>query len=138
MQGIYRGAHIHADINGWIKYGMYHPNDFGFDNDDVDRVGDGYLWRHKSLQGIENNNDWISINSESDLPSDLEVCHFIPRGFFDEQFTGFIKDDEVYFVDRNIRVNKDEEQDLIYLNSWLKCQITHYQPINKPQPPLHK
>jgi hypothetical protein len=94
-------------------------------------------WRPKSLQGIEDNNGWIKVKNERELPSDLEVCHFIPCGSFEEQFTGFIKDDEVYFVDSNLRVNKDDEQDLIYLNSWLKCQITHYQPIQKPNSPLH-
>lgn len=118
-----------VDENGWTKHEVGFPKKLS---------SKGVSWRPDLPNGFDDNNGWISINSEKGLPSDLEVCHFVPCGSFNEQFTGFIKDDEVYFVDYNLQVFKDDEQDLLYLNSWLKCQITHYQPIFKPNPPLHK
>lgn len=102
-----------------------------FYNIQLDIVGE--LIRPKSLQGIDNNNGWIKIETEDDLPKDLEVCHFIPCNYKDDAFVGFIKDDEVYFVDYRITFNED----YIRLNSWLKSQITHYQPIEKRKPPIH-
>lgn len=123
LKEIYSDAYIHADINGWIKYGMYHPNDFGFDTDDVDRFGDGYLWRHKSLQGIENNNGWISINSESDLPKENLDAHII--------FTNDKGNFQTFGV-------WDKRLNSFWSGAMRIINPTHYQPINKPQPPLHK
>ena len=46
----YGENYIHADINGWIRFGMYVPTDLGIENyDDMDG-----FWRCKSLSGIEN------------------------------------------------------------------------------------
>ncbi len=121
LQSIYGAEYIHADINGWMKYGMYHPNDLGFDNDEVDRYGDMYLWRPKSLQGIEDNNGWISINSEKDLPNPIN------GGLWE-----IIRNGEQYFVEllaeNTIRLFKDFQKD----------GVTHYKIHNKSNPPLHK
>ena len=122
LQSIYGAEYIHADINGWMKYGMYHPNDLGFDNDEVDRYGDMYLWRPKSLQGIESNNGWISINSEKDLPGeDLDV-HIV-----------FKKDGGNFqtFGVWDKRLNS-------FWSGAMKIGIpTHYQPIVKPLKPIY-
>lgn len=121
LQSIYGAEYIHADINGWMKYGMYHPNDLGFDNDEVDRYGDMYLWRPKSLQGIEDNFGWISINSEKDLPNPIN------GGLWE-----IIRNGEQYFVEllaeNTIRLFKDFQKD----------GVTHYKIHNKSNPPLHK
>ena len=53
----YGENYIHADINGWIRFGMYVPTDLGIENyDDIDG-----FWRCKSLQGIETYYSFIDI-----------------------------------------------------------------------------
>ena len=121
LQSIYGAEYIHADINGWMKYGMYHPNDLGFDNDEVDRYGDMYLWRPKSLQGIEDNFGWISINSEKDLPT---IGTFYTILSFDENIV------EREFPHPNFTLEFNKEW-------WLKY-VTHYQEKIMPNKPLHK
>ena len=102
---------IHADINGWIKYGMYCPSNFGIeDYDEIDTIG---IWRCKSLKGIENNNGWIRIESEADLPE-----------------KEFYKGYNTYPV--NFKCNS------YGLYKYYKSkEITHYQPIEKPKPPIY-
>lgn len=39
-----------------------------------------FIWRPKSLQGLEDNNGWICIKSESDLPKDFCACSVIVKG----------------------------------------------------------
>ena len=81
------------------------------------------FYRPKSLQGIESNNGWISINSEEDLPSeDLDV-HIV-----------FKKDGGNFqtFGVWDKRLNS-------FWSGAMKIDIpTHYQPIVKPLKPLHK
>lgn len=121
LQSIYGDEYIHADINGWMKYGMYHPNDLGFDNDEIDRYGDMDLWRPKTLNGIDDNFEWISINSEKDLPNPIN------GGLWE-----IIRNGEQYFVellaDNTSRLFKDFKKD----------GVTHYKIHNKSNPPLHK
>jgi hypothetical protein len=72
-------------------------------------------FRPKSLQGIENNNGWIKIESEYDLPK--------------EEY-------ELYFVNGN---NTNIHQCIYHIGIkeyWLKT-FTHYQPIQKPHPPIY-
>jgi hypothetical protein len=57
--------------NGWVSFyedinrirNVFHKNE----NIEVS-PNDNNNWRPKSLQGIENNNGWIKIESENDLP----------------------------------------------------------------------
>lgn len=120
--------------NGWLNYG-YACN--GWDDvedylsgvgcnsnrDDYDMISDqcdngdliGIQIRPKSLQGIETNNGWIKIESEEDLP----------------------KEEGHYWV---YSENKDILADYYELNnnSWNnKPRVTHYQPIEKPKPPIY-
>jgi len=70
--------------------------------------------RPKSLKGIENNNGWIKIESEEDLP----------------------KEDCFYYV---IYDNGKISESVLHLNMILKNLdvITHYQPIEKPKPSIY-
>lgn len=75
---------------------------------------DGGLFQPKELKGIENNNGWIRIESEADLPKKDElyfVLHY-----------GLIVDAELWEIELNFNSNKT---------------ITHYHPIIKPNPPIY-
>ena len=74
-----------------------------------------YFYRPKSLQGIEDNNGWIRIESEDDLPKDKCVLLVYPE--FDDQYTFLYNND------------KESKETLIENH-------THYQPIEKPKPPI--
>lgn len=76
-----------------------------------------YIFRPKSLQGIENNNGWVKIESEDDLPKEDNVGYMV------------CKNTDMLF---NTSITKST---VIYLYNTGK--ITHYQPIVKPEPPLY-
>jgi hypothetical protein len=78
-------------------------------------------WRPKSLQGIENNNGWIKIKSEEDLPKDNTRCHFIIDRYEELEKQG-IYIDGLFWDAQSAYTNKI---------------ITHYQPIIKPEPPIY-
>ena len=108
----YGENYIHADINGWIRFGMYVPTDLGIENyDDIDG-----FWRCKSLQGIENNKGWIRIESKDDLPKE-EGNYFIVRNNNEVGASYFIPNNDFSVMD------------------WR--DITHYQPIEKPKLPIY-
>ena len=109
---------IHADINGWIKFGMYCPSDLGIEDYDeiVDTIG---IWRCKSLQGIENNNGWIKIESEADLPKE-GMHHSILLD--SDCINGYRNYDVIVFYEVNSRYRKKE--------------ISHYKPIEKSKVPI--
>lgn len=75
----------------------------------------GTKWRPKSLEGLEDNNGWINIESYQDLPK--ETGHYwVKRG-------------------REISVNY-----IIVPESFHSCflaNLTHYKPIEKPKPPIY-
>lgn len=73
-----------------------------------------------SLQGIENNNGWIRIESEADLPKKN-----------DTYFTKTRHDDIV-----RIEIIATENLDSKGLE-WYKNHYTHYQPIEKPKLPIY-
>ena len=112
----YGENYIHADINGWIRHLMYCPSDLGIENyDDMDG-----FWRCKSLQGIENNNGWIKIQSEADLPK--ERMHEVI--LLDEEcMEGYRNYDVIVFYEVNSRFRKKE--------------ISHYKPIEKSKVPIY-
>ena len=109
----------YVDKNGWIFWSDKNP--IGIYNNrylEYKEENPNY-WRPKSLQGIENNNGWIKIESEADLP----------------------KNDDDYWVMTNIK--DDELQQLSNLivirclNLEKNIKVTHYQPIEKPKPPIY-
>lgn len=75
----------------------------------------GTKWRPKSLQGIETNNGWISIQSEKDLPNE--------KGYY-------------YFLIDNIRSTRIIVEKVENLKPYDKLYCTHYQPIVKPLKPI--
>jgi len=105
------------DENGWFnQITKWQSLDNYFHKDTIE--GKSYLQRPKSLQGIENNNGWIKIESEEDLPTTEIDCHIIYNNnlmtfsVWDNVLKGF------------------------YIGI-VKQNPTHYQPIIKPQPPLY-
>jgi len=105
------------DKNGWIDFDKIPDNLYllGFEAIKYSEPENNFtttLLRPKSLQGIENNNGWIKI--ESDLPEETE-CHFYD-----------IKNKDYWTA------MVDEFGDFAY-----STKATHYQPITKPQPPIY-
>ena len=102
----------YVDKNGWCsaywKTKTYFQTEFTSEK-----------WRPKSLTGIEDNNGWIKIESEADLP----------------------KNDDDYWVMTNIK--DDEVQQLSNLivirclNLEKNIKVTHYKPIENPKPPIY-
>ena len=103
-----------CDENGWIEQFDYFDY---FPQDKEEKRIQGLLYqRPKSLAGIENNNGWVAIESDEDLPKDsynyLVVCS-----------NGSVK---------NLN-------DFEYYKKYIipELSITHYQPIIKPLPPIY-
>jgi len=117
--------------NGWINPILEHaPN-----NLDLER-GEKFIYRPKSLQGIENNNGWIKIESEYDLPKESIDCHY--RLFVSETYSNAGE----YILSGRFRVKSS----LTNSTNFFTCddmirsyfpRVTHYQPIQKPQPPIY-
>jgi uncharacterized protein involved in tellurium resistance len=108
-----------VNIDGWF---YLNDTDFRLDNKiplEFDALNN--KMRPKSLQGIENNNGWIKIESEEDLPKDNTRCHFIIDGYEELEKQGIY----IYgfFWDAQ--------------SAYTNKIVTHYQPIIKPEPPIY-
>ena len=104
--------------DGWIdnsipkfRFGQLKNLDLEYKND--------VFFRPKSLQGIENNNGWIKIESEKDLPK-------VSGLYFGKDYE--FGTDMMYF---DFETKKWEDS-----NGYLQ-NVTHYQPIEKPKPPIY-
>jgi len=108
----------YVDYDGWIDIDnlSYLSIPFKYRTSDLE-TKDSQYWRPKSLQGIENNNGWIKIESESDLPNAEVDCFVFHVGKYAE-FA--VWDNEL----------KDFYSGLQKIN-----HITHYQPTQKPNAP---
>lgn len=98
--------------DGWISSILEHAPkslELEFEN---------YQYRPKSLQGIENNNGWIKIESEADLPTKEVDCHII----YNNNLMTFAVWDNVLKG--------------FYIGI-VKQNPTHYQPIKLPEPPIY-
>lgn len=107
--------------NGWLKI---KPTQYQSKYNDVDLLkltNHVHSIRPKSLSGIENNNGWIKIETEEDLPNKP-----------DELFEVGILDSIGYF---HHEIKRYAGKSLKWM--WNKDLITHYQPIEKPKPPLY-
>ena len=94
------------------------------------------MYRPKSLQGIENNNGWIKIESEADLPKENIDCHY--RLFVSEIYSNAGE----YILSGRFRTKSS----LSNSTNFFTCddmirsyfpRVTHYKPIEKPQPPIY-
>ena len=108
----------YVDENGWIDnsipkftFGQLKNLDLEYKND--------VFFRPKSLQGIENNNGWIKIESEKDLPKESGL-------YFGKDYE--FGTDMTFF---DFETKEWEDSSGYLLN------ITHYQPIEKPKPPIY-
>lgn len=118
-----------CDKTGWV-HGYFCNgiddiiNDFGDITDqieyDIEHDGVG-KFRPKSLQVIEDNNGWIKIESENDLPKEYGEYYTI------SSFDNTISEKKYPHPKFSNDFNKEW---------WLKY-ITHYQPIIKPDLPLY-
>ena len=103
----------YVDKNGWCsaywKTKTYFQTEFTSEK-----------WRPKSLTGIEDNNGWIKIESEADLPKE-GMHHSILLD--SECINGYRNYDVIVFYEVNSKFRKKE--------------ISHYQPIEKPKPPIY-
>lgn len=101
--------------NGWIKINEYHSY-FPKDNE---KSPHGQFRRPKSLQGIEDNNGWIRIESGNDLPKETGWFEF--QSFPQEKYT--------------------PERTLWHADSkkigWWKETYTHYRKIDIDKPPIY-
>lgn len=93
-------------------------------------VLDNVYVRPISLQGIETNNGWICIESESDLPS-VDGDYFVnPKG---------VNNNKHFFIRYWLNAKKDYDGNWVfteYPKEWLEL-YSHYQPIEKPKPPIY-
>ena len=114
----------YVDGNGWCNWDYKNncsPSRFEiseFDTLDF-KLGKYLIWRPKSLQGIENNNGWIKIESESDLPKESEQYWCV---LYDE--VGILQ----YYSEAKIWEDIETEN---------RSFPSHYQQINKPLKPLY-
>lgn len=98
--------------NGWIGSIIEHAPK------KIDLEFNKMTFRPKSLQGIENNNGWIKI--ESDLPKTGDICFIYDI----DNFTGIAVFCTIQKVFKTRFGNEYEN-------------VTHYQEIIKPKPPIY-
>lgn len=112
------GVHFGYDIDelGWRESNV---GRLGWDIDYFEIIQkDDYLFliRPKSLQGIEDNNGWIKIESEDDLPKDNGNYWVVIQG-------------------HKYPISVWYENTSNYHAAWVN--FTHYQLIIKPKPPIY-
>lgn len=111
-----------VDDNGWskkeFKYGEYNVSDF-----DAKMYLCGANIRPKELRGIENNNGWIKIETEEDLPLLSIEYHVLKNGSLT---TAYYCKNNRWIIDENSYPKTTEIH-----------KITHYQEIVKPKPPIY-
>jgi len=99
----------YVDENGWFEVKKV-VGSFWQTKLELDVIESPRRVRPKSLQGIENNNGWIKIESEADLPKNTTFSHII-------------------------KVDGSQYIQSIYRHKGFIGEITHYQPIQKPLKP---
>ena len=109
----------YVDENGWIFWSDKNP--IGIYNNRYLEYKDENpnYWRPESLQGIENNNGWIKIESEADLPNDEDAIYWA------------LKNSKAVCIELKTPINLKE-----LFSDFLKDKITHYQLIEQPKPPI--
>ena len=95
--------------NGWIGSILEHAPE------GIDLDFDGYAFRPKSLHGIENNNGWIKIESEEDLPNiENKKIVFYGNGITSTYLSEDVKHDIKHFKRYTHYKIKEEELPPIY------------------------
>lgn len=109
----YEAFKEHIDENGIAIYPYFQKHEMIEDVRPLDLIGSNF--RPKSLRGIENNNGWIKIESEADLPE---------YGYYEviKRNTG-----------EHIRASLNNE----FRTTSLAHYYSHYKPIVKIDLPLY-
>lgn len=109
--------------NGWFDKNAFYSKNFFFKYDDLK-----LFFSHKedfmipvSIAEIENNNGWIKLESEDDLPKE--------RG----SFWTFIEGKEVAVEFSMNTFNTFDDMEFTFDNG----KVTHYQSLTKPNEPLY-
>lgn len=109
-------SHEFMNNNGGIYAGyIEREKAYLLDSIELDKVS-ALEYRPKSLQGIENNNGWIRIESEDDLPKDVMTNYFI-------------------CVDGKPSIHVHNLRQVLSL--FKDGMVSHYQPIVKPKNPIY-
>lgn len=112
------------DKDGWLDARSFYKEEthkglFGLTMEILDPYDPKYCYwkRPVSLSGIENNNGWIKIESDDDLPKEVDTYYL---------FNNYTKKIESrFYVPTNVN------------DKILFRQYSHYQPIEKPEPPIY-
>jgi hypothetical protein len=105
--------------DGWAKYGGKQKSEYFKTLDEKEWLG-YWFYRPKSLDGIEDNNGWIEIDSKDDLPKEDIDCYFILKSnkvILSGRFRGSCFDYATRYYDEN--------------------DVSYYQEIIKPREPLY-
>lgn len=119
------------DANGWVRMSTAtnkEVRDHFLSNEDlydskVEELPDSYktFFRLKTLSGIEDNNGWIKIESEADLPTDKSLHYDICR----------LKEGELFLSDKAIGYSN-------LMRHWYQGELlTHYKPTDKVIRPIY-
>lgn len=111
--------YTNIDLNNGWSLDDFHEDSYKENEFHTQQIYTPCKIRPKSLKGIENNNGWIKIESEEDLPKEVINCWFATNNGI---YLG-------YYTTRGYFVNEGEDIELKF--------ITHYQPIEKPKPPIY-
>ena len=121
----YDEMNLWIDENGWFNKNAFYQEEFKFKYQDLDmffsHLGDFMI--PESIIGITNNNGWIKIESEEDLPKN-NGSYFTKTNYCKETIE---RDYPIFTKSMSI---EDERK-------WWLENITHYQPIVKPNEPLY-
>lgn len=105
-----------TDKNGWLsERHLTNAQCYELNKDESLEYNNVFGYRPKSLQGIENNNGWIRIESEDDLPKYGNLFWVIKKGYDYPLLENMYHDDGDYWV------------------KW----FTHYKKIDTPKKPLY-
>ena len=110
------------NVHHWVDRSLNRmavsPLDLGFDEETECEIHHEF-WRPKSLAGIENNNGWIKIETEDDLPDEGTLNHVFWNGKI--LLLEFLKDH-----------SKQKA-----FKEWSEKGFTHYRPIHQPKHPVY-
>jgi len=104
------------DENGWFPDSILGDSIWVLSECERTFINNELHWRMSSLKGIEDNNGWIKIESEEDLPKEGDIYYLCGKMFEDGNFV----------ID-----------EMFTYNSIDKDKFTHYRPIEQPKPPIY-
>lgn len=126
-EGIKNTEKMNIDENGYISESVYQSlavEERNFEFIDVGVFTCKLIYRPKSLAGIEDNNGWVKIESEDDLPKGYGLYEV--------------------FTKTNIYVSEPKNQYFeeywvndVAKNKWWMDNVSHYKKINFSSKPLY-